>query len=135
MFKFHSWSSKKSLNKKRKFYNRIHSQSKCLVWVKMCCHIWLDQNFDPSLLTNKLWLVFMGMKQKNIFFLEKRKQSKKYFEKLSVFESAILIFFSFISVKTSQNLLVSKDGSKFWSSQIWKHFLVQTKYFEGKCIV
>ena len=23
-----------------------------------CCHIWLNQNFDPSLLTNELWLVF-----------------------------------------------------------------------------
>ena len=32
----------------------IHSQSKCLVCVKKCCHVWLDQNFDPSLLTNKL---------------------------------------------------------------------------------
>ena len=30
------------------------------------------QNFDPSLLTNKLWLVFMGMKQKKIFFLKKK---------------------------------------------------------------
>ena len=29
------------------------------------------QNFDPSLLTNKLWLVFMGMKQKKLLFKEK----------------------------------------------------------------
>ena len=43
------------------------------------------------------------------------------FEKWALFESAILIFFSiffhffcFISMKTSQSLLVSKDGSKFW---------------------
>ena len=42
----------------------VHSPSKCLVWVKKCCHLCLDQNFDPSLLTSKLWLVFMGMKQK-----------------------------------------------------------------------
>ena len=42
---------------------KVHSRSKCLVWVKKCCHIWLDQNFDPSLLTNKLWLVFMRKKQ------------------------------------------------------------------------
>ena len=33
----------------------LHSPSKCLAWVKKCCHVWLDQNFDPSLLTNKLW--------------------------------------------------------------------------------
>ena len=32
----------------------IHSPQECLVWVKKCCHIWLDQNFEPSLLTNKL---------------------------------------------------------------------------------
>ena len=34
-----------------------------------------DQNFDPSLLTNKLWLFFMGMKQKKIFFLKKKIQN------------------------------------------------------------
>ena len=38
----------------------IHSPSKCLAWVKKCHHVWLD----PTLLTNKLWHVFMGMKQK-----------------------------------------------------------------------
>ena len=48
---------------------------------------------------------------------------------------AILIFFSkkkncFIPMKTSQSLLVSKDGSKFWSSQRWQHFLTQTKHFD-----
>ena len=36
----------------------IHSPSKCLARVKKCHHIWLDQNFDPFLLTNKLWHVF-----------------------------------------------------------------------------
>ena len=43
----------------------LHSPSKCLAWVKKCCHVLLDQNFYPSFLTNKLWLFFMGMKQKN----------------------------------------------------------------------
>jgi hypothetical protein len=33
------------------------------------------QNFDLSLLTNKLWLVFMGMKQKKKFFFEKQIQN------------------------------------------------------------
>ena len=40
---------------------KVHSPSKCLTWVKKCRHVLLDQNFDPSLLTNKLWLLFMGM--------------------------------------------------------------------------
>ena len=43
----------------------------CLAWVKKCCHIWLDQNFEPSLLTNKLWLIFMGKKQKKNFYEKK----------------------------------------------------------------
>ena len=95
-------------------HGNLHSRSKCLVWVKKCCHIWLDQNFDPSLLTNKLWHVFMGKKQKkkNKNFFEKKKSKwptqKKYcifclflllcrtasdFEKCTFFESAILNFF------------------------------------------
>ena len=61
------------------------------------------------------------------------------FEKFFFFESAILIFFfkfffRFIPLKTSQSLLVSKDGSKFWSSQMWQHFLTHAKHFEGECI-
>ena len=94
-----------------KIFQEIHSPSKCLVWVKKCCHVWLDQNFDPSLLTNKLWLVFMGKKQKYSFFLKKK------------------IFASF----PCQSLLVSKDGLKFWSSQTWQHFLTQTKHFASEC--
>ena len=50
--------------KSYKSCSELHSLSKCLAWVKKCHHVWLDQNFDPSLLTNKLWHVFMGMKQK-----------------------------------------------------------------------
>ena len=45
------------------------------------------------------------------------------------------IFFCFIPMKTCQSLLVSKDGSKFWSSQTWWHFLTHAKHFEGKCNV
>ena len=33
-----------------------------------------------------------------------------------------------------QRLLVSKDGSEFWSSQTWQHFLTQTKHFEGELL-
>ena len=46
----------------------VHSRSKCLVWVKKCCQICLDQNFDPSLLSKKLWPFYMRMKQKKFFF-------------------------------------------------------------------
>ena len=28
---------------------------------------------------------------------------------------------------------VSKDGSKFWSSQMWRHFLTHAKHFDGEC--
>ena len=63
------------------------------------------------------------------------------FENLGFFESAILIFFSkkniffcFFPMKISQSLLVSKDGSKFWSSQMWRHFLTHAKHFEGECM-
>ena len=44
------------------------------------------------------------------------------------------IFFCFIPMKTCQSLLVSKDGSKFWSSQTWPHYLTQTKHFDRECI-
>ena len=30
--------------------------------------------------------------------------------------------------------MVSKGGSKFWSSQMWQHFLTQTKHFDRECI-
>ena len=43
-------------------------------------------------------------------------------------------FFCLILIKTCQSLLVSKDGSKFWSSQMWQHFLTQTKHFDRECI-
>ena len=62
--------------------NYINSPSKCLVWVKKCCHLWFDQNFDPSLLTNKLWLVF-----KRKF---KKKSKWRTQKKLSFSKSPIL---------------------------------------------
>ena len=65
----------------------LHSASKCLAWVKKCCHVWLDQNFDPSLLTNKLWLIFMGKKAKKKFKMADSK--KAHFSK-----SPILKIFS-----------------------------------------
>ena len=62
------------------------------------------------------------------------------FEKSCFFKSAILIcffqkkiFFCFFPIKTSQSLLVSKNGSKFWSNQTWRLFSTQTKHFEGEC--
>ena len=44
----------------------VHSDAKCMAWVKKCHHVGLDKNFDPSLLTNKRWHVFMWKKQKKI---------------------------------------------------------------------
>ena len=65
----------------------VHSRSKCLVWVKKCCHIWLDQNFDPSLLTKKLWPFYMRMKQFFFFFSKKKFQNgrlkKSLFSKIA----------------------------------------------------
>ena len=43
------------------------------------------------------------------------------------------IFFFFFPMKISQSLLVSKDCSKFWSSQTWQHFLTHTKHSWGEC--
>ena len=43
------------------------------------------------------------------------------------------IFFCFFPIKTCQSLLVSKDRSKFWSSQMRQHFLTQTKHFDREC--
>ena len=98
--------------------SNVHSFSKCLVWVKMYCHVWLDQNLVPFLLTNKYWLVLMEIKQKNRKIIKWAKKNV-----------------CFIPMKTSQSLLVCKDGSKFWSSQPWQHFLTQTKHFEGECTI
>ena len=42
------------------------------------------QNFDPSLLLKKLWLIFMGIKQKKIFFL-KNPKPKYRIQKIVIF--------------------------------------------------
>ena len=64
----------------------IHSPSKCLVWFKKCCHFCLDQNFETTLLTSKLWLVFMGKTEK--------KNSKWPTQKNNVFQNCqFYIFF------------------------------------------
>ena len=45
-------------------------------------------------------------------------------------------FYIYIPMSTSQSLLVSKDGSKFWSSQTWQHFLTQPNILTGSvCIL
>ena len=62
---------------------------------------------------------------KNVVFLS-RPFWISFFEKKN--------FFCFFLMKISQRLLVSKDGSKFWSSQTWQHFLTETKHFDGEYI-
>ena len=52
----------------------IHSQSKCLVWVKKCFHVWLDQNFLKKKIQN-------GRLKKTIFF--KIANSQYFFVKIS----------------------------------------------------
>ena len=51
------------------------------------------------------------------------------------FSSRKKYFFCFFPMKISQSLLVSKDGSKFWSSQTWQHFLTHTKHSWGECTI
>ena len=63
----------------------LHSPSKCLAWVKKCRHVWLDQNFDPFLLTKKL--IFMRKKQKKKFFSKKKIQNGRL-KKSSFFKIA-----------------------------------------------
>ena len=50
-----------------------------------------------------------------------------------LFSKKNCFFFCFFLMKISQSLLVIKDGSKFWSSQMWQHFLTQTKQFDREC--
>ena len=72
--------------------------------------------------------------------------TKKYLElailKNSVFfDSAILnlffskkIFFGSFLWKQFKVYWLASNGSKFWSSQTWKHFLTHAKHFEGECM-
>ena len=95
----------------------LHSPSKCLAWVKKCCHVWLDQNFDPSLLTNKLWLIFMGKKQKKIFFLKKKIQNGRLKKS------------AFFKIANSQNFFVKISWIGPWVSRIdWceGHWFIST---------
>ena len=87
------WSSEQtdlilSANRGTSLYQQmeVHSPSKCLAWVQKCCHVWLDKNFDPSLLTSKVWLVFMGKKAKKKFFFRK-KNSKWPTQKKLIFQN------------------------------------------------
>ena len=90
------------------FSSVVHSPSKCLAWVKKCCHIWLDQNFDPSLLTNKLWLIFMGKKQKNFFFLKKKIQNGRLKKS------------AFFKIANSQNFFVKILWIGPWVSRLMR---------------
>ena len=85
----------------------LHSPSKCLAWVNKCCHVWLDQNFDPSLLTNKLWLIFMGKKQKKNSFFEQKKIQNGRLKKSAFFKIA-----------NSQIFFVKISGIRPWVSRI-----------------
>ena len=95
----------------------VHSPQECLVWVKKCCRVWLDQNFEPSLLTNKLWLIFMGKKQKKNFFLEKKNQNGRLKKS------------AFFKIANSQNFFVKISWIGPWVSRIdWceGHWFIST---------
>ena len=53
-----------------------------------CRHFWLNQNFDPFLLTNKLWLIFMGKMQNKFFFFLKKKIQNGGLKKSAFFRIA-----------------------------------------------
>ena len=85
---------------------QLHSPSKCFVWVKKCCHVCLGQNFVPSLLTSKLWLVFMRKKQKKIFFSKKKIQNGR------------LKKTTFFKIANSQNFFTKISQIGPWVSRI-----------------
>ena len=51
------------------------------------------ETWDPSILTHNLWLIFMGMKQKNFFFFLKKKIQNGRLKKGSFFNSVNSQFF------------------------------------------
>ena len=55
------------------------------------------QNLDPSLLPNRLWLLFMRMKQEKTIFFEKKKSKKSDSKKLCILKLAMQHFFAKIS--------------------------------------
>ena len=70
-------------------------------------YVCLDQNFEPSLLTNKLWLIFMGKKQNFFFFFLKKKIQNGRLKKSAFFKIA-----------NSQNFFVKISWISPWVSRI-----------------
>ena len=89
------------------------------------CH--LNQNFDPSLQTNKLWLVFMGMTLKMFFFFFWKKNSKWPTQKNWDFQNrqfSIFIFKDFMDWSGLFNSMVPKvmlfRKVRVWKVHSWK---------------
>ena len=89
------------------------------------------QNFDPSLLHKKLWLIFMGMKQKN---------PNGRLKKTEFFKTATSHFFFFMKISgigpwVSRINWCEGHGSKFWWLPWFpiKNNLPQT--FLGECYI
>ena len=100
-----------------------YSPSKCLAWVKKCCHVWLDQNFDPSLLN--YFDLFSWEWSKNIFFFffEKKIQNGRL-KKSSFFKIANSQNFfakgidvTYMAVRLSDKC--SKTAKKYWKCIFW----------------
>ena len=87
--------------------HQIHSNLPILFMVEKCHHIWLDQNSDPSLLTNKLWLFFDEEKAK------KKKNSEKKKSKWPTQKKT-----TFFKITNSQFFFVKISWSGPWVSRI-----------------
>ena len=79
----------------------LHSGAKCLLRVKTAGNEGNYQNFDPTLLTKKLWPFNFRMKQKKNFFVEKKNfkmaaKKKAYFSKLSILKIFSRKFLRFV---------------------------------------
>ena len=102
----------------------LHSGAKCLVWVKKCCHIWHDQ---LVLLTNKLWLVLMGMKQKKKNLTQKNWVFQNYQFSILICESLMnTVATAFYVLKLSIDTFlknVSLCSIEYWLPLLWQQSL------------
>ena len=114
---------------------QLHSPSKCLAWVKKCCHVWLDQNFDPLLLTNKLWLIFMGKKQNKFKMADSK---KTHFSKSSILK---IFLRKFSEIRAWDKGAFNNYVDQFWpnfdplppsSGQVWTFYIPPPTCLRGQ---
>ena len=91
----------------------IHSPSKYLVWVKKCRHVWLDQNFDPSLLTKNFNLFSWEWSRKIFFFLNTYQNGRLKKEFFFAFFPWKLVKVYWLA-RMGQNFDQAKRDNTFW---------------------